>query len=94
MNAPLTKNQKLAFPEIEKSGAVVISDTPTYSKGTIIKPHKVIIERKIMNKNIIDIIYFSDDECVMTISFPYAWDDDGMTYIQDKINFIFTLRGK
>ena len=39
-----------------------------------------------MNKNIIDIIYFSDDECVMTISFPYAWDDDGMTYIQDKIN--------
>ena len=46
LNAPLTKNQKLAFPEIEKSGAVVISDTPTYSKGTIIKPHKVIIERK------------------------------------------------
>ena len=36
----------LAFPEIEKSGAVVISDTPTYSKGTIIKPYKVIIERK------------------------------------------------
>ncbi|MBS5164120.1 MAG: hypothetical protein KHY66_09960, partial [Haemophilus parainfluenzae] len=46
LSAPLTKNQRLAFPEIEKSGAVVISDTPTYSKGTVIKPHKVIIERK------------------------------------------------
>ena len=56
-----------------------------------------------MNKNIIDIIYFSDDECVMTISFPYAWDDDGMTYIQDKmqtyiyitwkvINFIIAIQ--
>ena len=39
-----------------------------------------------MNQNIIDIICFNNNECIMTITFPYKWDYEGMEYIQDKIN--------
>lgn len=45
--APLTKNQKKAFPEIEKTGAIVVGKgKPGYPKGTKIDPHPVRIERK------------------------------------------------
>lgn len=45
--APLTKNQKKAFPEIEKSGAVVVGKNglPNYPPGTKIPPQKVRIIR-------------------------------------------------
>ena len=47
ITAPLTKNQKKAFPEIERTGATVVGKgKPGYPKGTKIKPTKVIIERK------------------------------------------------
>ena len=39
-----------------------------------------------MNKNIVDVIYFNNNECIMTITFPYEWNCEGMDYIQDKIN--------
>ena len=39
-----------------------------------------------MNKNIVDVIYFNNNECIMTITFPYEWNCEGMEYIQDKIN--------
>ena len=39
-----------------------------------------------MNQNIVDIIYFNNNECIMTITFPYECDYVGMEYIQDKIN--------
>ena len=38
-----------------------------------------------MNQNIVDIIYFNNNECIMTITFPYEWDYEGMEYIQEKI---------
>lgn len=45
--APLTKNQKIAFPEIKEKGAVVISnDKDGYPKGTVINPVEIKIERK------------------------------------------------
>lgn len=45
--APLTSNQKKAFPEIKEKGATVISSGKDgYPKGTIIKPTEVHIERK------------------------------------------------
>ncbi|HFC7075781.1 TPA: hemagglutinin repeat-containing protein, partial [Neisseria meningitidis] len=47
ITAPLTKNQKKAFPEIERTGATVVGKgKPGYPKGTKIEPTKVIIERK------------------------------------------------
>lgn len=47
ITAPLTKNQKKAFPEIERTGATVVGKgKPGYPKGTKIKPTKVIIKRK------------------------------------------------
>lgn len=39
-----------------------------------------------MNQNIVDIICFNNNECIMTITFPYEWDYEGMEYIQNKIN--------
>mgnify|MGYP001737902455 FL=1 len=39
-----------------------------------------------MNQNIVDVIYFNNNECIMTITFPYEWNCEGMEYIQDKIN--------
>jgi filamentous hemagglutinin len=45
-SAPLTKNQAAAFPEIEKSGAVVVGDgKPGFPGGTQIPPTKVDIIR-------------------------------------------------
>jgi hypothetical protein len=45
--APLTKNQKKAFPEIEESGAIVIGKgKPPYTGGTQIPPTKVEVRRK------------------------------------------------
>ena len=45
--APLTKNQKIAFPEIKEKGAIVISsDKEGYPKGTLIQPTEIKIERK------------------------------------------------
>ncbi len=42
ITAPLTKNQKKAFPEIERTGATVVGKgKPGYSKGTKIKPNKL-----------------------------------------------------
>ncbi|WP_308073864.1 hypothetical protein, partial [Neisseria polysaccharea] len=47
ITAPLTKNQKKAFPEIERTGATVVGKGKLgYPKGNKIKPTKVIIERK------------------------------------------------
>lgn len=44
--APLTANQAKAFPEIEKTGAVVIGQgKPGLPEGTIIQPTKVEIVR-------------------------------------------------
>ena len=44
--APLTKNQAKAFPEIQKSGAVVVGKgRPGYPRGTVIPPQKVRIIR-------------------------------------------------
>jgi|GEM_PF-806099 len=44
--APLTKNQKIAFPEIEESGAIVIGKgKPGFPGGTEIPPTKVEIIR-------------------------------------------------
>jgi RHS repeat-associated protein len=44
--APLTKNQKLAHPEIEKSGATVVGKgKPEYPGGTRIPPTKVEVVR-------------------------------------------------
>jgi len=44
--APLTKNQKLAFPEIERSGATVVGKgKPPFTGGTKIKPTKVDVVR-------------------------------------------------
>ncbi|WP_197074556.1 hypothetical protein [Geobacillus kaustophilus] len=45
--APLTKNQKKAFPEIEQSGATVVGKGKApYTGGTKIPPTKVEIIRK------------------------------------------------
>ncbi|WP_445613034.1 hypothetical protein [Geobacillus sp. YF-1] len=45
--APLTKNQKKAFPEIEQSGAIVVGKGKTpYNGGTKISPTKIEIIRK------------------------------------------------
>ncbi|MCS3841103.1 hypothetical protein HNR03_005731 [Pseudomonas sp. JAI111] len=44
--APLTRNQKLAYPEIEESGAVVVGKgKPGFPGGTIIPPTRVEIIR-------------------------------------------------
>jgi hypothetical protein len=44
--APLTKNQKAAFPEIEKSGATVVGEgKPPFVGGTEIPPTKVDVVR-------------------------------------------------
>lgn len=44
--APLTRNQKLAYPEIEESGAVVVGKgKPGFPGGTVIPPTKVEIVR-------------------------------------------------
>ncbi|KAF1028627.1 MAG: hypothetical protein GAK37_02149 [Pseudomonas sp.] len=44
--APLTRNQKIAFPEIEDSGAVVVGKgKPGFPGGTVIPPTKVQIVR-------------------------------------------------
>jgi len=44
--APLTKNQKIAFPEIAKSGAKVVGKgKPPYTGGTKVEPTKVEIRR-------------------------------------------------
>ncbi|MFM5519687.1 hypothetical protein [Aeromonas jandaei] len=44
--APLTKNQSLAFPEIEKSGATVVGKgKPGFPGGTEIPPTKVNVVR-------------------------------------------------
>ncbi|WP_252717741.1 RHS repeat domain-containing protein [Acinetobacter seifertii] len=46
VTAPLTKNQKAAFPEIERSGAVVVGKgKPDFPEGTIIPPTKIEIVR-------------------------------------------------
>jgi len=45
-SAALTKNQKIAFPEIQKSGGVVVGKgKPGYPPGTIIDPQKVRVVR-------------------------------------------------
>jgi filamentous hemagglutinin len=45
--APLTKNQKKAFPEIEQTGATVVGKgKPPYTNGTRIPPTTVQIDRK------------------------------------------------
>lgn len=45
-SAPLTKNQKSAFPEIERSGATVVGQgKPGLPGGTQIPPTKVIVVR-------------------------------------------------
>ncbi|MDR7002899.1 hypothetical protein, partial [Neobacillus niacini] len=45
--APLTKNQKQAFPEIEKTGATVVGKgKPPYTGGTQIPPTKIEVRRK------------------------------------------------
>ncbi len=45
--APLTRNQKLAYPEIEESGAVVVGKgKPGFPGGTVIPPTKVEIVRR------------------------------------------------
>ena len=44
--APLTRNQKLAYPEIEESGAVVVGKgKPGFPSGTVIPPTRVEIVR-------------------------------------------------
>ena len=44
--APLTRNQKLAYPEIEESGAIVVGKgKPGFPGGTVIPPTKVEIVR-------------------------------------------------
>lgn len=44
--APLTRNQRLAFPEIERSGAVVVGNgKPGFSGGTNIPPTSVQVIR-------------------------------------------------
>ncbi|MGE7955373.1 S-type pyocin domain-containing protein [Pseudomonas sp. NPDC089530] len=44
--APLTRNQKLGFPEIEKTGATVVGKgKPSFPAGTIIPPTRVEILR-------------------------------------------------
>lgn len=44
--APLTRNQKLAYPEIEESGAVVVGKgKPGFPGGTVIPPTRVEIVR-------------------------------------------------
>ncbi|MEZ5692012.1 MAG: hypothetical protein R3D71_10175 [Rickettsiales bacterium] len=44
--APLTKNQKLAFPDIEKNGAVIVGKgKPGFEGGTVIPPTKIDIIR-------------------------------------------------
>lgn len=45
--APLTKNQKAPFPEIEKTGGVIVGQgKPGFPGGTVISPTKVEIIRK------------------------------------------------
>ncbi|WP_279083804.1 hypothetical protein [Gilliamella apis] len=40
--APLTKNQKVGFPELEKSGGVIVGEgKPWFEGGRIIPPTKV-----------------------------------------------------
>ncbi|MBJ8081210.1 hypothetical protein JDS82_08225 [Bacillus cereus group sp. N14] len=47
LSAPLTKNQKLAFPEIEEFGAIVKGKgKPPFDGGTEIPPTKVEVIRK------------------------------------------------
>lgn len=44
--APLTRNQKIAFPEIEESGATIVGKgKPGFPGGTEIPPTKVEIFR-------------------------------------------------
>lgn len=46
ITAPLTKNQKKAFPQIEKYGAIVVGKgKPGFEGGTKIPPTKVFIKR-------------------------------------------------
>ncbi|MCG1021464.1 hypothetical protein [Sutcliffiella horikoshii] len=45
--APLTKNQKIAFPEISKTGGVVVGKGKhPFSGGTVIPPTQINIIRK------------------------------------------------
>ena len=44
--SPLTENQKVGFPELEKSGGVIVGEgKPGFEGGTIIPPTKVEIIR-------------------------------------------------
>ena len=90
ITAPLTKNQKKAFPEIERTGATVVGKgKPGYPKGTKLNLLKLSLKGKIMSileENVIDSTSIENGILILTISDHLKWDNEHLFLLQEKIN--------